>query len=231
MSDTAVAFDLDGTLVHLDIDIEAVRAAVVALFADDGEPAEMRPIQAGIDRAATAVAHGDPLRQRELRARARAIIDRAELAAAGCAPIANGVQWLLSELAGSGVRLGVVTDNGRACASVCLARLRAMGGLWVEAAVVTRDDVDQGKPAPQGLARSARALLPAGGRLWYVGDHVRDIETARAADAELAGIQVRAVGVTGGHSARASLAAAHPDHLLDQLGELVDLVHPPASRR
>ena len=49
---TGVLFDLDGTLLELDVDIEAVRMALAALFAPHGVTGPFRPILARIDAAA-----------------------------------------------------------------------------------------------------------------------------------------------------------------------------------
>jgi len=51
----------------------------------------------------------------------------------------------------------------------------------------------------------------------FVGDMVHDVEAARAAG-------VRAVAVATGYTDRAALAAAHPDYLCDDLGEVVALL-------
>jgi len=51
----------------------------------------------------------------------------------------------------------------------------------------------------------------------FVGDMVHDVEAARAAG-------VRAVAVATGYSDRAALAAAHPDYLVDDLGEVIALL-------
>jgi len=51
----------------------------------------------------------------------------------------------------------------------------------------------------------------------FVGDMVHDVEAARAAG-------VRAVAVATGYTDRVALAAAHPDYLYDDLGEVVALL-------
>jgi phosphoglycolate phosphatase len=222
----AVAFDLDGTLVQLDVDIEAVRAQIRELFGAAGERAALRPILTGIDELAEAGSDGDEEKRRELRARARAIIDRAEVAAATRAGLVDGAAKLVAELGRRGVRLGLVTDNGRACATVCLERLRPLSGLWVDAAIVTRDEVERGKPSPEGIAQAARALLPAGGSVWFVGDSVRDVEAARAASTQLDGVTVSSIIVAGGSSSRVRIAAARPDWMIDALGDVLNVIEP-----
>jgi len=213
-------FDLDGTLMRLDVDIERVRAEVAAMFAGLGHRAEFRPILAGIDAAAASIAGEDAAARRQLRGRARAIIDRAEVDAAGRAAIADDTGRLLRQLSAAGARLGIATNNGRPCAEVAVARLGERGARFTDGAVVTRDDVERWKPAPDAISRAARKLLPGGGTLWVVGDSPVDVAAARAAALDLGGVTVRAAAVLGGDGAEAALAAARPDRLLARLGDL-----------
>ena len=69
-------------------------------------------------------------------------------------------------------------------------------------------------PGPVHLALERLAVPPA--RAVLVGDGVTDIEAGRRAG-------VRTCAVTYGFTSAATLAAAHPDHLIHGFGELRDL--------
>src|SRR5690349_11691400 len=106
-------FDLDGTLIEtLAVEIATTRAAIAALFAARGYHQPMRPLLAAIDAAARATAQSEAERL-ELRARARALLDAAELTAAATARARNGAAEV-QRRAVEGLRVAVVTDNGRA---------------------------------------------------------------------------------------------------------------------
>lgn len=214
----AVVFDLDGTLVDLDVDMAAARSRLRALFAPLGFDAPFRPVLAHIEEAA-AVAGGGADRA-AWRARALAILDDAECAGAPRAVARPGARQVVAELRRRGWPLGIVTDNGRACVGPALAAAGLDAGGF--AAVVTRDDVARPKPDPAGVIAAARAVVPAGGVLWYVGDSPRDAAAARRARTELAGVDVRIAGVLGGRGSAAELAAAGADAILDELAQLME---------
>jgi phosphoglycolate phosphatase-like HAD superfamily hydrolase len=232
-----VLFDLDGTLLELPVDIEPVRCAVEALLAAAGERGAARPVLDAIDRATVAVAarHGSDA-GRELWMEARRLIDEAEVAAARSARarpgavevvtaivgIGDGIGIGMGNGIGIGVGIGIVTDNGRACLAPALEAAGLARFPWH---VVTRDDVVRPKPAPDGIEAAARALCPAGGAIWYVGDSPRDVVAARAAAAELGpDFRFHVVAVLGGQVAKAALVDAGPDHVVADLWRFADLI-------
>jgi phosphoglycolate phosphatase-like HAD superfamily hydrolase len=221
----AVLFDLDGTLLDLPVDIERARRGATALFCARGWSGELRPILPAITAAAAAVT-GEPTERRRLEAEARALIDEAELDAAARAIARTGAREAAEMLAGQGLALGIVTDNGRACVGPAL----AAGGLdhldW--RVVVTRDEVARPKPDPAGVQHAAAALLPRGGLLWLVGDSPRDMQAARAAVVDR--VTVRPVGVIGGRGTAAELIAAGAEAVLERLTELLAFADPVADR-
>ncbi len=223
----AVLFDMDGTLLDLEVDIGAVRAELGRIFRPRGYQGAFVPILPSIEAAAAKV-EADPDRRESLVRSARGVIDEAETAAAARARRRPGARETLRRLASAGIDFGLITDNGRACVPVAL-RAAGLDDLpWLSAAVVTRDEAPP-KPAPDGVVRCAERLLPRGGRLWYVGDSVRDIEAARAAgDALAAGrwgspADIVCAALLGGRSPEGDLRSAGPDYLLQRLSELWSL--------
>jgi phosphoglycolate phosphatase len=220
----ALVFDMDGTLLWLDVAIEEVRAALFALFAPLGHRGEFRPLLPAIEAAADAVAAA-PAERARWRARGRDLVDAAEVAAASRARPRAGAAACVRALAERQFTLGVVTDNGRACAPLALRTALGADAAHLSA-VVSRDDVARPKPDPEGLVRAAGALLPAGGALCFVGDTARDVETARQARPLLqaGAIELRCVALAGGRGRPEELAAAGPDARIAELAELAELV-------
>jgi len=218
---TAVLFDLDGTLLTLGVDIEPVREALSAMFAERGYRAELRPILSRLDEAASQVASSDEERL-ELIARGRAHIDEAEVAAAATASACDGAAALLAALRSRNVATGIVTDNGRACLGRALeaAGLGAPGDFDV---VVTRDDVERAKPAPDGVVTAARALASEQAAVLFVGDSRRDMAAGRGARGVL-GERLRVVAVTAGRKDAEELVAEGADDVVATLGDVLELV-------
>ena len=99
----------------------------------------------------------------------------------------------LRRLRAHGVRIGLVTASTRSVVEPNLARLNlgaAFDTAWYA------DDVEHGKPHPEGLLRALGALGVAADSTVYVGDTTVDLEMARAAGAAFA-----AVGTTTGEDA------------------------------
>lgn len=222
---TAAVFDLDGTLVDLEVDIDAVRQAMARLFAERGHRGSFRPLLPAIEAAADRVAR-DAEDRRQLVERADRILAGAENAAARAASARPGAVAAVTELGRRGWPLGLVTDNGRGCVEPALGAAGLMGAgdesRWV--AVASRDDVARPKPAPDGLVAVARALLPAGGTLYYVGDSPRDVSAGQAARELLPAISVVVVAVTSGRGRAEDLAVAGPDLTIPDLTQLLSVI-------
>lgn len=182
----AVALDLDGTLLSLPVDIEPARAEVGRLLTAAGHPGRPAPILAAIAAA----------RDPSVRRAAYAALDRAELSAAPRAVARPGARRLLAAIAGAGLPLAIVTDNGRACVAPAL----ASAGLRCRYTLVARDDLARAKPAPDGVVAAARALLPGGGAMLWAGDSARDVAAGLAARPLLPGVRLTIAAIGAGHT-------------------------------
>ncbi len=211
----AIIFDLDGTLLRLDVDIEEVRQRLGTLFAPYGVTRPFRPILARIPAAAReAVDKGGD--EETLRRAGFAVLDDWEVLAADTARPREGAASVLSALAARGVTLGLVTNNGRACLSTALRSAGLDEALF--GATVTRDDVPAPKPDPAGILQVAAKLGAAAP--WYIGDHQIDVDAGRAARAQLPALRV--AGLRGaGPGPGAPFAGA--DHILNSLDEVLAL--------
>lgn len=121
-----------------------------------------------------------------------------------------GAVEVVRELAGREFALALVTNATRPRIE---RELDVLGWTALFRAVVCHEDVTHSKPHPEGVLR---ALALAGGSpesCWYVGDTPADIEQGRAAGVFTVGVRTQFVDP-------ARLAAAHPDLLLDGIGEL-----------
>ena len=179
-----ILFDMDGVVVQQRLDFLAIKREI---FGDT---------------------HGFILeRMAELpaaeRARADAILERHETAAAAEAEPMDGILPFLQWMEARGLRRGLVTRNSRKSVDLVLARL----GLRFDA-VVTREDAPP-KPAPEPVWLGCRRLDLAPSEVLFVGDFEFDMLAGRRAG-------VRTVLLRG----PALKASQHADLSVDSLAEL-----------
>jgi phosphoglycolate phosphatase len=162
--DDAVVYDLDGTLVDLLVDWEAVAADVADVLGDAGVDArgvglwEMLNLadEAGVrDAVEAAIAAHE--REGARRSRRRSTAD---------------------ELADGGPPAAVCSLN---CEAACRLALETHGLDDLVEAVVGRDSVDTRKPDPEPLLAALEPLGVPPERALFVGDSERDAEAARRA--------------------------------------------------
>ena len=211
MTQRAILFDLDGTLVD---SVPDLAAAVNALLAELGRPALGLPQVTGmvgdgtsalVERALAASGAGDtPL---------RAALDRF-LALYEAEPTRltrpyAGVPRVLDELAAAGWRLGVCTNKPERATRAVLAGLDLERFFRV---VLGGDSGPTRKPDPGPLRAALERLGSAPGSAVMIGDHRNDVLAAQAA-----GMPV--VFARWGYGA-ATLAGREPDAAIERFTEL-----------
>ena len=122
----------------------------------------------------------------------------------------DGAPSLLAELARRGHPLGVVTSKASAIAR------RSLSHVGLEPffqAIVGFDETARHKPDPEPVFEALRRLGMTPNRAVFVGDSPHDIHAGNAAG-------VVTVAALWGPFTRETLAAAHPNHFIESLGEL-----------
>jgi phosphoglycolate phosphatase-like HAD superfamily hydrolase/predicted TIM-barrel fold metal-dependent hydrolase len=213
---SAVLFDLDGTLMDTHIDFPAMRAAMVRLAGDYGfEPDALE----GLDILAIVSFCADRLTQagqshqaEAFRAAARGLLRSIEIEQCSTPVEVPGARELLQNLHEAGMAIGIVTRNCREVSEELLAK-----GRLTHDALISRDDVEKTKPAPEHIHAALAALNHNGdrGAAVMVGDHWMDV---------LAGARAgcRTVGLLRGRDA-SWFSRAVPDTMVDGVADLVPL--------
>ncbi|APE32259.1 phosphoglycolate phosphatase [Halomonas aestuarii] len=173
----ALLFDLDGTLVDTAPDLAR---ATNALRDHHGLPALPYPLIRGqVSNGGSALvtlalglekeAEGhDEARRFLLEAYGQAVAEESR--------VFPPLDRLLDEWAASERRWGIVTNKPRAYAEPLVRALGLRPG-----ALLCADDLPVKKPDPEPLHEAARRLGATPIDCWYIGDHLRDMQAARAA--------------------------------------------------
>jgi phosphoglycolate phosphatase-like HAD superfamily hydrolase len=216
--------DFDGVLVDLQLDTEAVRARIAALFATEGILGEWTPLLKGIERACATVALQAPARAQSLRERAWSMIDAEELRCAEVCRLRPGACEFLDQLTPYPC---AIFSNNR---STTIGRALAHTGIGVEqfVAIVGRTSAESIKPSAQPvLDLIDRHGRPPVDRIVLFGDHPYDMQSALLASAELAkrgdARSVVAIGLPRDRLAGAKLEQAGAWFIADDLEAAVKL--------
>lgn len=155
-----VVYDLDGTLVRLDVDWDAVAAEVGRVYETAGHTPP-RDLWRMLDEARD---HGIAAEVEET----IAAHERAGARTAVRLPLAD-------ELDGADGPVGVCSLN---CEAACRIALETHGLASAVDVVVGRDTTTERKPHPEPLLAAVRGLELAPEQVVFVGDSARDARTA-----------------------------------------------------
>jgi len=209
----AVLFDLEGTLVGFEWNIEGAVRDTLKMLGASGFPIEhlrgktysalmMEAIRMGPELGCS------PDRVRE---QVGAIYDRYDEDAFHRWTLRPGARKLLIALRKKGIKSGLVSNVGRQAARKGIAKLRLRNKFQV---VVTRNDVNCIKPSGEGILLALDRLDVEKACAFHVGDSIDDVYAAKDAG-------VKVIIITGDEHPKAELLSAKPDWLIAGFPELV----------
>ncbi len=206
MATRGLIFDFDGTLAVLTIDFAAMAAEVRALAAELGFAGPW-PGRGYLLEQAEEVARalGDGFL-----ARAHALIEARELAAARAGRLFAFTPGLLATARARGYALAVVSRNCGAAIATVFPGVRAAVD-----AFLPREAAPRPKPHPEHLGLALKMLGLAPERAVMVGDHPSDVAAGQA-------VGCRTVGVLSGRTGREEMQKAGADLILPDAGGLLD---------
>lgn len=210
-----VLFDIDGTLVSFEFDVQGSRKALFAELAklgfDTSGLSPTSPTQHVIDYAQGQVSSGAvDAKFGAVRSRLFSILDEFELKSSPKVTVLPGVHDALESLRRKPVKLAVLTNSGRRAATAVLKRGSLLQYFDF---VLTRDDVDSMKPSPGGVTKALSLFGLRKERVFYVGDSVLDIMAAKAAGLEV-------ISVATGNYTVERLKGEGADIVISSLAEL-----------
>jgi HAD superfamily hydrolase (TIGR01509 family) len=215
----AVLFDLDGTLIEFKFDVKGSRIAMIDWLAKNGFDTDglwemkTQEIMLNVKSQCNRQQNSD---YSAVHARLSSILDEYEYKAFAVARPHPGSLKLLKELKSDQIRCGLVTNSGGKPVKTLL---NEFGFLPYLACVITRDEVENLKPDPEGVLRAMREMSLSQNDTVYVGDSILDIQAAKEAG-------IACIALAQGLYKSDDLARRNPDFLIERIEQVTGIIFP-----
>lgn len=216
----AVIFDLDGTLIDsIDIYFRIVENALQRL---DLPPVSRSTILAA---AESEDFKWERVLPAEVLNRKEDIIDKAWAVINEIAPqmfaddldIIQGADDILKMVSASGLKMGLVTSTQKHYLEIKMLPLKNAAVDKLIEVIITSDDVEERKPAPEALIMCAQQLELKPANCVYVGDTATDMQSGKAAG-------MHTIGVLTGFDDYDALNKEQPDAIIDSIRNLSEVL-------
>ena len=216
----AVIFDMDGTLIDsIDIYFKIVEIALERL----------KLPQVSRDKILEAAEDGDfswevvlpdevHSKKDEMIGQAWDIINEiAPQMFANDLSLIRGADHILQSISTGSPKIGLVTSTQKQYLDIKMQPLKKAGVGKLFEVIITSDDIENRKPAPEPLIACAQKLQVDSGKCVYVGDTRTDIQAGKAAG-------MKTVGVLTGFDDYDMLAKEGPDAIIDSIRNLLEVI-------
>ncbi len=216
----AVIFDLDGTLIDsIDIYFSIVEKTLERLNLPAVSRSRILAAAESEDFKWELVLPQDVLTSKEK------IIDEAWAVINEIAPqmfadnldIIKGAGDIVEDLSSNGLKIGLVTSTQRKYLETKMQPLKIGGIDTLFEAIITSDDVEKRKPAPDPLLACAQQLDMKPENCVYIGDTTTDIKAGKAAG-------MRTIGVLTGFDEYEALEKEKPDAIIKDVQNLLKVI-------
>ena len=210
----AVIFDYDGTLIHLNIDFEALRRDVertLIHYGVDPNPLQGRYILEMINEGTAFISGVNPSKGKTFCDEAHRLVQDYELKAAVNGEMLPGAIDTLMQLTERGIKVGIITRNCKKAVQLGFPHIERYCDVFIP-----RDDITRVKPHPDHLATALKKLAVINPReCLMVGDHVLDIKAGMD-------MTMKTAGVLTGKTTRLQFIEAGADLILDDATKVLD---------
>jgi len=210
MRDTFL-FDLDGTLVTMELDFIFIRKHIDAIVVNYGYPEELLDAKVSTletIKSAVTYAQAKGLDWEHLNQEASAYLKKVESEAASRAVPIEGARTILQILKEKKMKIGIITRNNRNVAVQVLKKCDLCQYIDV---ILARDDVNRVKPHPDHVVKGMQRLNSVPEQTVVLGDHHFEIVAGNRAGCFT-------VGFLSGSGTRETLKEA--DLILDSIKDL-----------
>lgn len=209
----ALVFDMDGTITHLTLPLEAMRNDTKEYYISRGAPSNLFEPADGIssstDKAREYFLHNGFSKKEwnSMETEIDTILTKHEGFAAATASLIEGSLEIVRKLRNAGFKIAILTNNGRPALDKIMQNIPLRENFDL---IQTRHESPRPKPFPDGLLKIAEELGAGLNELVYVGDALID-----GAAASRAGIEFW--GVSTGETPAEALFAAGASKVFDSL--------------
>lgn len=187
----ALVFDMDGTITHLTLPLEAMRRDTKEYYISKGvphtlfEPAD--GISSSTDKARNYfLNNGYDLEDwAAMELEVDSILSQHEGFAAAAATLIEGSIEVVQQLRDAGFKLAILTNNGRPALDKIMRKIPLQENFDL---IQTRHESPKPKPFPDGLLKIASELDVGQSEVVYVGDAIIDGTAAKRAGIEFWGV-------------------------------------------
>ena len=223
----AVIFDMDGTLLHLDMpseSIELVKGKLRKYFRLFDIESNFSPLLSSISKSMKQLCQRgySEKKNNSIKEEVFRIVDANEIQAAKTARIRQGGHEMLRDL--NHYTLGLVTSNGSQCSKLALKSVAISCQHF--STIVTREDTDRHKPNPEPLELALKKLgiKTSASKIVFIGDHVFDMKCGKMVEANC-GLRVITIGLEGGICSYQDLIdCQEADFVVKSLREALDII-------
>lgn len=212
----AMLFDFEGTLVNFQWKLSEAIEETLEMLWDMGFTKDLILSRrySTLMTEAVQVATGIGLLPDQVREKISSVYDRYDEDALTRWVLRSGVNDFLNAIKAKGIRTGLVSNVGGKCIAKALSKLALADYFDV---VLSRNDVMNLKPNPEGLNLAIAKLGICKDSIILLGDSLDDVNAARNAG-------IRIMIITDGENAKEDILAAQPDHVIQSYEELLNLV-------
>ena len=129
----------------------------------------------------------------------------------------QGAERIVESLSSYGLKIGLVTSTRRQYLEIKMQPLKNAGVDTLFEAIITSDDTEKKKPAPDPLITCAKQLDIKPGDCVYVGDTTTDIKAGKAAG-------MRTIAVLTGFDEYQALETEKPDAIIENVQKLLKVI-------
>ena len=212
----ALLFDFEGTLVDFQWQLSAAIAETLEMLREMGFPPE-RIVSRKYSTLMSEAIEAAPelgLSPELVRERIGAIYDRYDEDALTRWSLRPFVLDSLAAIKTKGLRTALVSNLGGKTLTAALSKFRLTDYFDI---TLSRNDVKNLKPSPEGLNRALAELEVHKDAGIFVGDSLDDVNAAKNAG-------IRVMIITAGENAAEEIVAAQPDHIIQCYSELLLLL-------
>ena len=213
-----IILDLEGTILEMDADWELMRDKIHDYFSQNYNiKMHFKPVLEKVNKAIEIISNKYPDSDlNKIKEDINNIIEQTHIDAAKNSRLFDNVIVLIEKLRNHGYKLTAFTRSGKKSTKILLSR----NGLNdVFQMILTREDVMEPKPSPEGIEKIIEHYNYEPDKFLIIGDHPYDIMAGKKA-------KIYTIGVLSGIGTEDDLKKAGADYILEKITDIIKYIKP-----